>query len=199
MSFNRINYDNDAYDLKIERSTAPGDYRLFQGSSENCDKCLSYDGPRNAKSDVSLPVNSDSNQWGSMAEIESHLTNRVHILSEGNIYGKNDDYKNIIVHNNKSCNSQLIPEETRFTYPLESFRCMDLTSYHYSPFTHVNAQCEIREERIGLNSRLSVKDNFIVNKPVLIDQNSVLPPINNQLNNQSNNHVNNMIDVCKNY
>ena len=41
MSFSRINYDNTAYDLKINRSIGPGDYRLFKGYNENCSKCYS--------------------------------------------------------------------------------------------------------------------------------------------------------------
>jgi hypothetical protein len=175
----------------MERSTGPGDYRLFLGSNENCGKCMSYDGPRNAKSDVSLSDGGLPNQWGSMAEVESHLTNRVNKLTETNIYGKNDYYKNIPVTNKNNCDNILESEDTRFSFPLEAYRCMDLTAYHYSPFLHVNGQCEIQDDRIGLNSRLRVKDTYVVTRPTPLDQSNTLPPAENM------NIVNAPVDVCK--
>jgi hypothetical protein len=185
MSFTRTKYDNEAYDLKMERSAGPGDYRLFLGSNENCEKCISYDGPRNGKSDVSLADGGQINQWGSMAEAESHLTNRVNKLTDTNIYGKNDNYKNIHVTNKNNCNKKLESEDTRFSFPLEAYRCMDLTAYHYSPFLHVNGQCEIQDDRIGLNSRLLIKDTFNVTRPTPLDQTNTLPESNDPF------------DVCK--
>jgi len=195
MSFTRTKYDNEAYDLKMERSTGPGDYRLFIESNENCSKCLSYDGPRNAKSNVLIADDNNMNQWGTMAEVESHLTNRVNKLTDTNIYGKNDYYKNISVSNKQDCKEELNSEDTRFSFPLESFRCMDLTSYHYSPFLHVNNQCEIQDERSrkGVNSRLSVKDNFVVTNPTPIDESNILPPADN-LNIVIGNTP---VDICK--
>lgn len=179
MSFTRTKYDDEAYDLKLERSTGPGDYRLFIDGNENCNKCLSYDGPRNAKSDTSIANHEGINQWGNMADVESHLTNRVNQLTDTNIYGKNDNYKNIPVKNKNKCDKLLESEDTRFSFPLEAYRCMDLTAYHYSPFLHINGQCEIQEDRIGLNSRSLVKDTFIVNRPTPLDQTATLPPQQN--------------------
>lgn len=190
MSFTRTKYDDAAYDLKMERSIGPGDYRLFLGNNENCEKCMSYDGPRNGKSDVSIADNGEINQWPTMTDVESHLMNRINKLTDSNIYGKNDSYKNINVTNKNICNNILESEDTRFTFPLEAYRCMDLTAYHYSPFLHVNSQCEIQDDRIGLNSRIYVKDNFIVNKPSLIDQTSIFPPNLNESNNVD-------INICK--
>lgn len=175
MSFNRIKYDNESYDLKMERSTAHGDYRLFLANNENTTKCLSYDGPRNAKSDVSLATHDTPNQWPAMTDVESHLTNRVNKLIDYNAYGKNDSYKKLQVTNNVNCSDNISFEDSRFTNPIEAYRCMDLTSYHYSPFLHVNPQCEIQDDRIGLNSRLRIKDTFKVVRPQPLDQASILP------------------------
>jgi hypothetical protein len=175
----------------MDRAIAPGDYRLFLGSNENCEKCMSYDGPRNAKSDVSIYDNNQLNQWGTMAEVESHLTNRVNKLTETNIYGKNDYYKNFSVTNKNICNEGIISEDTRFTFPIEAYRSMELTAYHYTPFLHVNGQCEIQEDRIGLNSRLRVKDTFVVQKPTPMDQSNTLPPPDNM------NILNAPVDICK--
>jgi len=186
MSFSRIKYDNEAYDLKIKRTIGPGDYRLFMGYNESCEQCLSYDGPRNAKSDVSI-ASHDTNQWPNMTQIESLLTNRINKLIDFNEYGKNDDYKNLAIIDKNSCKTQLISEDTRFTNPIEAFRSMDLTSYHYTPFLFVNPQCEMYD-RSELYSRTTVKDNFKVTKPNLIDQTVILPP-----------EIPQNIDVCKNF
>lgn len=162
MSFSRIKYDNGAYDLKINRSVGPGDYRLFKGSTENCSKCFSYDGPKNAKSDVfTVGSNNCETEWGNMAEIESYIMNRVNKLVDDNKLGRNDSYLKFQVNPIKqTCSETLISEDTRFTNPIEAYRSMDTTSYHYSPFLFVNPQCELHEDRIGLNSRLKIKDTF---------------------------------------
>lgn len=196
MSFSRIKYDNDSYDLKINRSIAPGDYRLFKGYNESCDKCFSYDGPKNAKSDVSTAGGATNDiEWGDMADVESHLMNRTNILLDSNKYGLNDDYKNFPVKSINNCNSKLITEDTRFSNPIEAYRSMDLTSYHYSPFLYVNPQCEIQEDRIGLNSRLKVKDSFVVMQVKPIDQSSILPQSEDELIDLQPTFKN---DMCKN-
>jgi hypothetical protein len=200
MSFSRIKYDNESYDLRINRATGPGDYRLLLESNESCDACLSYDGPRNAKSDISLATHDSTNQWPAMAEVESYLTNRVNKLIDYNSYGKNDYYKNLSTTNKTVCKNKLITEDSRFTNPIEEYRCMDLTSYHYVPFLYVNSQCEIQEDRIGLNSRLKIKDNFNVIKPNPIDQTLALPtpvPLNGPGNMYTSSDI--PIDVCKNF
>jgi hypothetical protein len=178
MSFTRIKYDNDAYDLKLNRETGPGDYRLLMVNNENCNKCSSYNGTRNSKSDVAIRGSDTTNQWGPMAEIESHLTNRVNKLIDSNGYGVNDEYKKLSTDVPVNCTNFLDFEDTRFTNPIEAYRCMDLTSYHYSPFLYVNSQCEYQEDRIGMNSRLKVKDSFKVSVPKMMDQENVLPKRN---------------------
>lgn len=186
MSFNRIKYDDESYNLKMERATAHGDYRLFLPSNENVGKCLSYDGPRNAKSDVSVATNETTNQWPSMTEVESHLTNRVNKLIDYNAYGKNDSYKNLPTTSKVNCSDNINFEDSRFTNPIEAYRCMDVTSFRYSPFLHVNPQCEIQDDRIGLNSRLRIKDTFKVVRPQPIDQTLALPT-----------EVDPLPDICK--
>jgi hypothetical protein len=177
MSFNRIKYDNDAYDLKINRSVGPGDYRLFKSYNESCSKCFSYDGPKNAKSDVYTVGGSQTDiEWGSMTEVESYIMNRVNKLVDDNHLGKNDSYLKFQVNPIKqTCSNTLISEDTRFTNPIESYRSMDTTVYHFIPFLYSNPQCEIQEDRIGLNSRLKVKDSFKPAPIILYDQTDTLP------------------------
>jgi hypothetical protein len=187
MSFSRIKYDQNSYDLKLDRATGPGDYRLFKGNSENCGKCYSNNGSIGSKNDISVAGDSGDNQWAPMADLESKLTNRVNKLSDGNEYGKNDDYKNYPVFNKTECSNNMISQDTRFTNPIEAYRCMDNTEYHYTPFLFVNPQCEIQGDRIGLNSRLRVKDTYKIHIPSPIDQSNILPPPNS-----------NVVDMCKN-
>lgn len=195
MSFSRIRYDNGAYDLKINRSVGPGDYRLFKAYNENCSKCFSYDGPKNAKSDVYTVGEAQCDtEWGSMTEIESYIMNRVNKLVDDNELGKNDSYLKFQVNPIKqTCSDTLISEDTRFTNPLEAYRSMDTTSYHYTPFLFVNSQCELQEDRIGLNSRLRVKDTF-KSTPIILQDQSDLLSNRNTLSNSSTS-LNNM---CKN-
>jgi hypothetical protein len=170
MSFSRIKYDNEAYDLQLNRSVAPGDYRLFHNYNENCDKCYSQDGVRNSKSDSAI-----TSQWANMADAESLLTNRVNKLIDYNAYGANDMYKNVPIITVPNCDNSLAAEDTRFSYPLEAYRSMDTTNYHYSPHLFSNPQCEIQDDRIGMNSRLRIKDTFKPTPVNLIDQVSILP------------------------
>ena len=69
MSFNRIKYDNCATELATKQSVGYGDYRLQGNPNESCSSCMSFNGPRGAKSDVSL-VKTNLN-WGEMAQLES--------------------------------------------------------------------------------------------------------------------------------
>lgn len=164
MSFSRIKYDNNAYNEKISREIGEGNYRLFKGYNESCNRCHSYDGTRNAKSDKAIP-NVDSCASGNtelceLTFVESLLQNRVHKLIDSNDYGKNDDYKNYPTLKQPVCSTLLDFEDTRFTYPLEVYRCMDTTDYHYNPYLSTNPQCEIQEDRIGSNTRLISKDSW---------------------------------------
>ena len=214
MSFSRIKYDSKAYDLKLNRSIAPGDYRLFKGFNENCSKCYSFDGPKNAKSDVNLSSNLENDiEWAKMADVESRLTNRVNKLVDDNQYGKNDKYLELALPQLKPhCNKALISEDTRFTTPIEAYRSMDTTAYHYVPFLFTNPQCEIQQDRIGLNSRLTVKDKYQASINTPIDETPILPsslnpdPKSEQFylktnqveTNINNNEISNIYNMCKN-
>jgi hypothetical protein len=38
-AYNRLSYDNCAYQKKLQESTSPLQYRMFEGNYENCNKC----------------------------------------------------------------------------------------------------------------------------------------------------------------
>jgi len=178
MSFNRLQYDDAAYDLQMERAVKPGDYRLFQGSYDNCEECYPYNQPTNSKSQVSITRSKQEKGFGSMAEIESELTNRVNPLTQSNNYGKNDKYKNAKVFNKNLCSNQIESEDTRFTNPIDNYRGMSLTGFHFTPYLHVNPQCHIQStrHREGNSTRLMVRDCFNSPEQDKWDKGGAFPP-----------------------
>lgn len=175
MSFNRITYDQCAYDLKMDRSTLPGDYRLYGSYAENCNQCYAMDGPINSKSDVSLPRDSNDLSFTNMADVENQLSWRRKKLDECN--GPLDKLDDKRLRNKPVCSNKLIPQDTRFTNPLDDYRGMSLTSYMLNPYLPINPQCVVQnnDDKYGLNSRLYVKDNcsYIEDEPT--DQEPIYP------------------------
>lgn len=177
MSFNRTKYDDCAYDLQMGRSTGPGDYRLFGSFAENCNQCLSYDGPIGSKSDVSIVKKPLDLCFKDMAQVESELSWRNQLLSKCNDnLNPINNGKHELVHKS-SCTKKLTSEDTRFTHPIDNFRCMSLTSYQVEPYLHVNPQCHVQEssDRIGMNSRLYAKDIYRIPIQEFLDNGEVLP------------------------
>jgi hypothetical protein len=175
MSFNRINYDQCAYDLKMNRSTLPGDYRLYASYAENCNQCFSADGPINAKSDVSLSRDSNDLSYTNLADVENKLSWRRSKLSECNEGFENLDDKQL--RNKPVCNNKLISQDTRFTNPIDNYRGMSLTSYMVNPYLPINPQCIIQNnnDKYGMNSKLFVKDNYEYGNDEPISQIPIYP------------------------
>jgi hypothetical protein len=173
MSFSRVNYDQCAYKLKMNQSTQPGDYRLLDKSVENENACISYGGPIGSKADVSVAKLGDQLEFDNMVDIESKLSWRYQLLNKCN---ENNFLVDTKVKHKKKCASQLITEDTRFTHPIDDYRCMNTIDYNYIPYLFVNPQDYYQEDRIGTNSRLFVKDTFITPPTVMWDKGGALPP-----------------------
>ena len=180
MSFSRLIYDKEAYDLELKRSTNPGNYRLFGLFAENTNQCISYDGPIGSKIDVSTvkPLNSLNNV--DMIQLESDLSWRNHKNSKFN-----DNNINIIDKYNlvdkSNCSIDLIAQDTRFTHPINNYRSMSLTDYEMTPYLHVNPQSYIQtiNDRHGLDSRNFTKDNYKYPNQEIINVDNSLPPSEN--------------------
>jgi hypothetical protein len=174
MSFNRIKYDNTAFDLQMKRSTDLGDYRLFAPFAENCEQCISENGPVGSKSDVSLVKKPMDLTFGDMAEVECALGWRNTKLTKSN---QGLESLNKELNHKPSCSKKLSTEDTRFTNPIDNFRGMSLTKFMIEPHLHVNPQCHIQEDgfRSGLNSRLKCKDSYKMPKQEFLDNGEVLP------------------------
>ena len=174
MSSNRTIYDSQAYNLQINRSIGPGDYRLFGSYAENINQCYSDSGPIGSKADVSIVKKSDDLSFTEMADVESQLSWRNHKLSK---YNDNCRLNLIKVNNKNQCSTKLSAEDTRFTHPIDNYRGMSLLPYQYEPYLHINPQCHVQEshDRIGLNSRLYSKDMYIASSQIKWDNGDALP------------------------
>jgi hypothetical protein len=175
MSFNRNKYDNCAYELQMGRSRDPGAYRLNSDFAENCSQCVSTTGPVGSKADVSLSREKSDMTFKNLAETESQLSWRNQLLSKCN--SNTDPFTNVKLEHKPTCSRQLTAEDTRFTFPIDNYRGMSLTSYMVSPYLPINPQCHIQDscDQIGLNSRLSAKDTYKQPAAQAWDKGAALP------------------------
>ena len=160
MSFSRIKYDECATKLHNERSVGIGEYRLSFDNFENNNQCQSLMGPLGSKSGISTAKNNCLANWGEMAQIESDLQSRNIPITDCNENATNITYSKNKIFDKKLCSPLLNTEDTRFTFPTQSYRSMSLTSYQLQPWLFSNPQCHIKEDRIGLGSRHIGKTNF---------------------------------------
>jgi hypothetical protein len=160
MSFNRTNYDENAYELKMKRSTNPGLYRLYKGYGESCSNCYSNYGPVNSNGDVSISKQISDTNFENMVDVESKLSWRRKKLSKNNEDETINFTPNVINRNN--CSNFLVSQDTRFSNPIDNYREMDTTSYKFNPYLSVNPQDYIQpiNDKLGLDSRNFMKDNL---------------------------------------
>lgn len=191
MASSRIKYDKCTTKLSVERSTNPGNYRLFRPFAENCDTCYSNNGPKGSTKDSSEVRKTCSEGFGDLIELESEIVNRVLPLNECNSKECNrgflDKKKSKLIHQ-KDCNKKLEIEDTRFTNPITNYREMSLTNYFYNPHLPINLQNHVQRsvDRNGISTRFIAKDTYQLPKNNPIDQSPILPPqknlkINNDL------------------
>jgi len=173
-----MRYDNCATKLHVERSVGEGNYRLFPGFVESSDECLSFDGPRGSKVDVSTAKRDITLDWGSMAKIESDLLRLNVPLTDCNENATNLDYYKNKTFNKLGCSPYLNAEDTRFSFPLQAFRSMSTTAYQLQPWLFSNPQCHVLDDRTGLNSRNKAKDSFRTPVPDFLDNGEALPKEN---------------------
>jgi hypothetical protein len=181
MAFSRPNYDDSVYNLQIKRSTEGGDYRLNPDYAENINPCYMEQGIIGAKSDVSLVREQINLSNESMVDVENELSWRCKPLSKSN--NNNSPFEKFkLIHKNNCGNC--LPEDTRFTHPIDNYRSMSLLNYEITPYVHVNPQCYIQSinDKIGLNSRLYIKDNHRYPNQNSWDNGDSLPKENPSLN-----------------
>ena len=122
--FSRLTYDQCFINEETKQSTAPGDYRLYNGQSNNDNSCHSLFGPRNNRVRNSAEVNKGAT-LGDRAEVESVLSNRGEASSRCSGNRKLDDKRQKLVSElQKSvyCDNFLNPTNSRLEVPIDEFR-----------------------------------------------------------------------------
>lgn len=183
MASSRIKYDKCTTKLSVERSTDPGNYRLFRPFAENCNTCYSNNGPKGSIKDSSEVRKTCSEGFGELIDLESEIVNRVLPLNECNSKECNRGYlekKSKLIHQ-KDCNKKMEIEDTRFTNPITNYREMSLTNYFYNPHLPINPQNHIQRtgDRNGISTRHLAKDQYRIPKQDMWDQTPILPPRKN--------------------
>lgn len=179
MSFNRVKYDQCAYDLQLGRSIGPGDYRLYAPFAENCNQCIATNGPVGSKADVSLVKENMELRWGEMADTESDLSWRNYKITKCNdpnpVLNKLNESK---LKHKPVCSKSIAAEDSRFTHPIDNYRCLSTTALQMSPYLPVNPQCHVQpnNEKQGMSSRISAKDCYVMPVQMFVDDGSALPP-----------------------
>jgi hypothetical protein len=175
MASTRQTYDRCAYDDDLRQSTGTLQYHLDPIQVDNCDKCLSVNGPRNK-------VGSYTYRPPSLIDVDSMLSNRSDINTK--CIGKRiNSYRNVdnVMNNDQlstntffgnECNNFLNSEDTRFTHPKNNYR-----GVHPDRFYRLNKdpQCNIFWDN-SVNTRLAARDNYVAQLPAPIDD-KVLRPV----------------------
>lgn len=178
-NFNRLSYDNCAYDGKIKQSTDPLNYRLSVDQIHNCDRSFFPLGPRNSSYGVSTAGDAGYAISQNMVDVDSILSNRN--VKQNKC--RNNDMVNPIdptkfkgTHANLS-NNRLNPEYTKLSHPSSNYRGSGINRFYD---TIHNAQDNLFWN-FETNSTLEARDNFVPSAPQPWDQRAVMPrPDNNK-------------------
>lgn len=154
--FTRLNYDNDAYREKNNRSTYNLGYRINNNYSNY--------GNTNTQNYMSNNIDTDSNLRG---------INRINTKSNEN--SKSHMPSGLMEWDGRSQNSNrnLETEYSRFTHPKHDIRGNENQNMRLGFPLH-NPQCNIFENT-QINTRLEAKDNFVATWQTPMDQSSILP------------------------
>jgi len=177
MAFSRSNYDSNVYNLQIKRSTDENDYRLNPIYAENENPCYMEYGIVGSKAEVSLVREQTNLSNEMMVAAENELSWRSRPITKDN-HNVNPFNKYNTIHK-KDCKSNLSPEDTRFTHPIDNYRSMSVFDYEITPYLYTNPQCYIQsiDNKIGLNSRLFTKDTYVPPKQKFWDNGESLPQV----------------------
>lgn len=164
----RLDYDQQAYDDRLQESTDPLSYQLDTNRIHNCNECLSTFGPRSSYmgNGVSTTVGHSVATSQQLVDIESILSNRNVPLSKTRAGQVNPiDVTKYDMKHAKLCNDYLDPASTRLTDPSKNYREMSINRFYDLPR---NPQANIFYS-FAKNTKLEAKDNYKQRKPNVRD------------------------------
>lgn len=147
--FSGLNYDKNAYQEYLARSTNPLLYRLDPNQAINCNKCFAPYGPRGG------PENSVA--IGNQIDVDSILRGVNKINSKSNNHQLPDSLNSYPLYAPPECDDRLEPEYTRFTYPAYDIKGLNTKDMRFE-YPINDPQCHIFEN-FQINTRLQAKDN----------------------------------------
>jgi len=170
----KLQYDDCYYPDHLSESANPGDYRLQQYSTYNCDSCFA---PFGVISSVNGAGVSTSETYGPamaqrLVDVESNLSNRhlgQSICRSGRV--NTTDISKLKNNDLPSCNKSLTPEYSHYTSTPKNFRDVQINRFYN---LKKNPQDPIFYD-FGINTKLEAKDNYTPVGPRVFDQRAVLP------------------------
>lgn len=164
-NFTRQQYDLEAYEEKIKRSTDPGTYRLDTNFAVNCGKCFAPYGPRNGQ-EVSDAI-------GNQIDVESVIRGYSKINSKSNEQQLPDDLSRYHTTALPNCSNRLDFEYTRLTYPAYEIRGLNVPDMRLD-YPLFDPQCQIFEP-FAMNTQLKAKDEHRAIWQVPFNMRDLLP------------------------
>lgn len=164
-NFTRLDYDRDAYNDKIVRTTGPSNYRLDPNYAINCNRCFSPYGARNGHENA-VAV-------GDKIDVDSILRGVNNINTKSNTQQAPKPLTQYQTYIPKDCSNILETEYSRFTNPSFDIKGLNVPDMRFGYPLH-DPQCQIFEN-FEVNTRLQSKDNHCSIWQVPLDQRSSLP------------------------
>ena len=164
----RLPYDNCFYPDNLSESVAPGEFRLQQYSTYNCDSCLA---PFGVKLDIRGNGVSTAETVGPamsqrLVDVESNLSNRGLPQSRCRSGRVNlTDVEKQKLNHRENCNSVLSPEYSHYTSSPKNFRDAQINRFYN---LKKNPQEPIFYD-FAVNTTLEAKDNFRPQVPKFFD------------------------------
>jgi hypothetical protein len=157
MSFSRVFYDSNDYNVKKASYNNYVNYRIFPDFAESTAKCIPVLGPTSESS------SHDSGRalidLETIVEVGSQLTRRSNPITRNDFGIGNVSKLNYKIPFCKL--DSLTGEDTRFSHPIDDYRCISATNYYMQPYLPVNPQDTITQLVIpGNSSRIRAKEEF---------------------------------------
>lgn len=163
--FTGLNYDREAYDEKLSRSTYSGMYKLDSNFAVNCNKCFAPYGPRGTHDSADVV--------GQQIDVDSILRGVSKISTKSNSQQVPDSLDGYSVFVNNDCSEYLEPEYTRYTYPAYDIKGLNVPDLRME-YPHFDPQCQIFEN-FEVNTRLEAKDNHKAIWQIPMSQKDLFP------------------------
>lgn len=164
----KLRYDTCFYPDNLSESIGPGNYRLQQESTYNCDSCLV---PFGVRADIrgnsvstNVPVGPAMAQR--LVDVESNLSNRNLPQSRCRNGRVNlTDVTTQKLNHREKCNNQLSPEYSHYTSSPKNFRDTQINRFY-------NLKKNPQEPifyNFASNTTLEAKDNYMPHMPKFFD------------------------------